>query len=158
VREKLKMTNPKKKAERLPEYILKLCRQFRKNPTDTEAWLWQCLRKHQLGSKFRRQHPIGRYIADFYCNEYQLIIEIDGGIHLKKDQKLYDDSRQENLEAQGYRVMRFTTREVENNPQEILEKISKALSPNPLVDKPSPPSPLPRGEGIKGGQSFLPSN
>jgi very-short-patch-repair endonuclease len=124
-------TKPKKEVGRLPEYILKLCRQFRKNPTNTEAWMWQCLRNYQLGPKFRRQHPIGRYIADFYCNEYQLIIEIDGGIHLKKEHQLYDLSRQEDLEARSYRIMRFTTFEIEKNPQKVVTKIRDTLSPTP---------------------------
>lgn len=124
-------TKGQREVKRLPEYILKLCRKFRKNPTETEAWLWQCLRNHQLGAKFRRQHPIGRYIADFYCDEHKLVIEIDGGIHLKKDQKLYDASRQEDLEGQGYRIIRFTTDEVVNDPQAVLNKISNALTPIP---------------------------
>ncbi len=70
--------------------MVELCRQFRKHPTTTEEMLWQCLRNRRLqGLKFRRQHPIGRYIADFYCHEHKLVAEADGGIHMKKDQKPY---------------------------------------------------------------------
>jgi predicted helicase/very-short-patch-repair endonuclease len=122
---------------KLPEYLLNLCREFRKNPTETETMLWECLRDRRLyGYKFRRQHPIGRYIADFYCHELKLIIEVDGGIHNKKDQKLYDEARQEDLEARGYQVVRLATDEVKRDLPGALGRII-----------PSPASPLPQGEG-----------
>lgn len=123
---------------KLPEYLLELCRQFRKQPTETEAMLWAFLRNRQLhGYKFRRQHPIGRYVADFYCDELKLVIEVDGGIHMKKDQKLYDDARQESLEDQGYTVVRVKTTEVKRNPAQVLKRlIPSSLSPLPLGEGP----------------------
>jgi very-short-patch-repair endonuclease len=127
------------RKRKLPPYLLALCRQFRKKPTETEAMLWECLRNHRLhGLKFRRQHAIGRYIADFYCHEFKLVVEVDGGIHLKKNQALYDAARQEDLEAQGYTVVRLTTHEVNSDLEATLWRIL-----------PSPPSPLPVGEGSK---------
>ena len=100
--------------------------------------LWACLRDRQLhGYKFRRQHPIGRYIADFYCAELQLVIEVDGGIHMKKDQKLYDDNRQEDLESRGYKVVRLKTSDVRRNPAKVLMRLFSR-----------PVAPLPLGEGL----------
>ena len=110
--------------QKLPDYLVDLCREFRKHPTDTESMLWACLRDRQLhGFKFRRQHPIGRYIADFYCHELRLIVEVDGGIHMQKDQKLYDVARQEDLEGQGYTVVRVSTDEVKKSLRRVLGKI-----------------------------------
>lgn len=119
---------------KLPEYLLELCREFRKHPTETEAMLWDCLRDRQLcGHKFRRQHPIGRHIADFYCAELRLVIEIDGGIHMMKDQKLYDDVRQTSLEDQGYTIIRLKTSEVRRDPARVLLRLfSCPVSPRPL--------------------------
>ena len=110
--------------QKLPDYLVDLCLEFRKHPTDTESMLWACLRDRQLhGFKFRRQHPIGRYIADFYCHELRLIVEVDGGIHMQKDQKLYDVARQEDLEGQGYTVVRVSTDEVKKSLRRVLGKI-----------------------------------
>ena len=127
--------------ERIPDYVLELCREFRTNPTETEQLLWKCLRNGQIqGLRFRRQHPIGRYIADFYCHSVKLIIEIDGGIHLEADRSKYDSVRQEALESGGFRVIRFTDAEIRSNPAAVLREIARQCQP-------SPPTPLPRGEG-----------
>lgn len=113
-------------------YIVALCRQFRRHPTPTEEIVWKRVRNRQLcGLKFRRQHPIGRYIADFYCHEQRLLIEVDGGVHMKKDQQLYDAARQEDIEAQGYRILRITTKEVEQDLSGVLRKIIDTLQPPP---------------------------
>jgi very-short-patch-repair endonuclease len=110
--------------KKLPEYLLEFCRHFRKHPTATEAMLWECLRDRRLhGFKFRRQHPIGRYIADFYCEELKLIIEIDGSIHDQIDQAEYDAVRQQELEDQGCTVVRVTTDDVKNRLAEILRNL-----------------------------------
>jgi len=122
---------------KLPEYLLNLCREFRKHPTETETMLWACLRdRHLHGYKFRRQQAIGRYVADFYCHELKLVIEIDGGIHLKKDQSEYDGVRQKALEDRGYLIIRITTGEVKRNLAGVLRRLI-----------PSPLTPLPLGEG-----------
>jgi very-short-patch-repair endonuclease len=107
--------------KRLPDYLLQLCREFRKHPTETEAMLWACLRNRLLhGYKFRRQHPIGRYIADFYCDALKLVIEVDGGIHKQSDQKRYDMIRQQEFEDQGCIVIRLSTAEVKNDLENVL--------------------------------------
>jgi very-short-patch-repair endonuclease len=130
--------------DRLPEYIVKLCRDFRKNPTEAEHMLWQCLRKRQLhGMRFRRQHPIGRYVADFYCHEQKLIVEVDGGIHCLEEQGRLDKERDSVLEAGGYRILRVTNEEVQRAIEVVLMRILDECTP-------SPPAPLPRGEGSSG--------
>ena len=71
-----------------PRYIVESARRLRRSQTGAEKVLWGCLRNRGImGAKFRRQYPIGRYIADFYCHEAHLAIELQGGIHEKKDQK-----------------------------------------------------------------------
>jgi very-short-patch-repair endonuclease len=90
-----------------------LARQLRKNATEAERWLWQHLRLRQMGQfKFRRQHPIGRYIVDFICIEAKLIVEIDGGQHNEVDGCQSDAVRTAWLEKQGFKVLRFWNDEV----------------------------------------------
>ena len=101
---------------------------LKKVQTEAESFLWQRLRNRKLnGFKFRRQHPIDRYIADFYCHETKLIIEVDGEIHLNNDQIVYDKIRTEELESLGLRVIRFTNRQVLDKIDHVLQEISKNL-------------------------------
>lgn len=93
----------------------------RKNPTEAEHVLWQCLRKKGLGVKFRRQHAIDQFIADFACHEEQLVIEVDGGYHDDPIQREDDLRRSQLLAALGYRVLRFSN-------DEILFDIEKVLT------------------------------
>ena len=79
-----------------------------KHPTEEEEFLWDFVRKNQLGAKFRKQHPIAQYIVDFYCHRFQLAVELDGDYHLDREQKQKDIQRQNNLEEKGIRVIRFT--------------------------------------------------
>ena len=95
----------------------------RKNPTDAEELLWQCIRDRQLGLKFRRQHAIGDYIADFICLEISLIIEVDGEYHDSKEQQEKDSIRTEYLNEQGFYVLRFTNKEVINQTEWVLKSI-----------------------------------
>jgi very-short-patch-repair endonuclease len=91
-----------------PRYVVGLARQNRRNPTPTEKELWEYLRKRKLGGyKIRRQHPLGRYIADFYCAQVKVIFEIDGKIHDEIDVKEYDEIRQREIESRGLRVVRI---------------------------------------------------
>jgi very-short-patch-repair endonuclease len=100
-------------------------KELRKNMTPAECILWERLRDRMLaGNKFRRQHPIGAYIIDFYCAEARLVIEIDGGIHL--GQVDADANRSRELEAQGYRVIRFTNEQIETNLELVLSSIQTA--------------------------------
>jgi very-short-patch-repair endonuclease len=91
-----------------------LSRNFRKRQTDAESLLWRHLRGKQVeGFRFRRQHPIGRYIVDFVCLEERLILEIDGGQHdIEKDK---DQERTNWLVTEGYRVLRFWNNDVLTN-------------------------------------------
>ena len=95
----------------------------RKNPTDAETLLWQCIRDRQLGLKFRRQHAIGDYIADFICLEISLIIEVDGKYHNIEEQQEKDRIRTEFLNEQGFYVLRFTNEEVINRTEWVLKSI-----------------------------------
>ena len=88
-----------------------IARDMRKNPTEAERTLWVHLRYRQMNShKFRRQHPMGRYIVDFVCLEKRLVIEIDGCQH--SDRTAYDSVRSDWLESQGFQVLRFWNNQV----------------------------------------------
>ena len=95
----------------------------RKTPTDAETLLWQCIRDRQLGLKFRRQHAIGDYIADFICLEISLIIEVDGEYHNSEEQQKKDTIRTKYLNEQGFYVLRFTNNEVINQTEWVLKSI-----------------------------------
>jgi very-short-patch-repair endonuclease len=102
-------------------------RELRKNMTSTEKTLWQKLRKNQVkGLRFRRQHPIDIYIADFYCHKAKLVIEIDGKIH--NQQKEEDDSRTEEINKFGIKVIRFTNEDVLKDIDKVLNNIYEKLS------------------------------
>ncbi|MDQ2962920.1 MAG: endonuclease domain-containing protein [Pseudomonadota bacterium] len=119
-------------------------RELRRKETDAEHTLWRHLRDRQLdGCKFRRQHPIGPYIADFACPERLLIVELDGGQHAERGQ--YDKARTRYLGDHGWRVVRFWDNEALLQTDSVLERILSIL-----CNHPSPqPSPRKRGEGDK---------
>jgi len=99
---------------------------LRKEMTDAEKILWKHLHKgNQNGMYFRRQHPFGIYILDFYCFEANLAIEVDGKIHLK--QKEYDFERTKDLEASGLIVLRFENEDIVNRIDWVLELINTFL-------------------------------
>jgi very-short-patch-repair endonuclease len=101
-------------------------RNLRRNVTDAERRLWSRLRRNQLnGHHFRRQVPIGRYVADFVCAQKKLIIEVDGGQHAV--QKAADEIRTRYLEDRGYRVLRFWNNDVLGNTDGVVETILAAL-------------------------------
>nr|MBF0223079.1 endonuclease domain-containing protein [Desulfobulbaceae bacterium] len=92
--------------------------------TDTEQLLWQCLRRSQLGGfKFRRQHPIGKFIVDFFCVSSKLAVELDGGQHGDYHIEAYDSKRTLWLNSKGIRVLRFWNNEILQNLPEVLAKI-----------------------------------
>ncbi|MBL8130390.1 MAG: DUF559 domain-containing protein, partial [Anaerolineae bacterium] len=110
------------------EKIKPLARQMRREPTEAESILWQALRGRQLGSyKFRRQHPIDRFIVDFYCAEAHLVIEVDGEIHDYSADE--DAARQEFIESRGLRVLRFKNQQVQGDLPSVLTAIHAALPP-----------------------------
>lgn len=124
-------------------------KRLRRSMTDAETLLWAALRSRPVGAKFRRQQPIGAFIADFACHEPKLIIEVDGGQHSESET---DGLRGAWLEEQGYRILRFWNHDVLNNLQGALETISAALNtPHPpIASQWAPPSPS-RGEGKTDG-------
>jgi very-short-patch-repair endonuclease len=92
-------------------------KRLRASSTSAEEALWKRLRDRQfLGLKFRRQVPIGPYIADFYCHDRRLVLELDGGVHEDERQKVHDENRDANLTALGYRILRFTNDEILRAP------------------------------------------
>lgn len=101
---------------------------MRNNPTEAERCLWQWLKGGFYGRRFRRQHIIADYIADFACLESKLIIEIDGGYHKQKDQQELDTMRTQRLEQLGYKLLRFTNEEVIANPQTVTNTIKDSLT------------------------------
>ncbi|HTP09297.1 MAG TPA: endonuclease domain-containing protein [Anaerolineae bacterium] len=95
-----------------------------------EVRLWAALRNRQLaGLKFRRQHPYGQFILDFFCVEHQLAIEVDGGVHLSAEQAARDSERSEFLGQRGVRVLRFTNDEIDQHLPDVLRKIVEAAAP-----------------------------
>jgi len=123
--------------------------------TDAERALWRLLRARQLsGYKFRRQQPIDRYIVDFVCLAYRLIIEVDGGQHATNI--AYDEPRIRYLESAGFQVLRFWNNEVLENSEGVCLKILEALAAAlTLPTLRAGPLPLPRGE--KDDAAFLAS-
>jgi cyclase len=83
-------------------------KRLRYNLTAAESLLWNHLKSDYFKVKFRRQHPLGQYIADFYCHQHKLVIEVDGGIHSLPEIALNDLERQRYLESAGLKVLRFT--------------------------------------------------
>ena len=107
-----------------PPYVVELARECRKKPTEAEKILWQALRGRQLDDmRFYRQRPILRYVADFYCHTARLVVEVDGGIHDKTDQRHYDEERNKTFKAMGLNVLRVSNDDVLHNLQGVLEQI-----------------------------------
>lgn len=103
-------------------------KQLRSNMTDAEKVLWEELRKNKLeGYKFRRQHPLQNYVADFYCHAIRLVIEVDGDNHLTKEQIKIDKERTEILNSNGIDIIRFTNKEVIEELDEVIKKIKKEI-------------------------------
>jgi len=108
--------------------IFERAKELRGKMTETEKLLWKKLSKNQLGCKFRRQHPISYYIADFYCHEHKLIIEVDGNIHLGNNQKFLDSERTRDLQELGLTIIRFTNNQVINQIDFVIESINYELT------------------------------
>jgi very-short-patch-repair endonuclease len=99
--------------------------EMRENPTEAERILWEELRAGKLGVKFRRQHIIDRFIVDFYCIKNGLVIELDGDIH--KFQKERGFEREKILEGLGCTILRFKNEEIEENVENVLDKIIETI-------------------------------
>ena len=107
-------------------------RSLRKKMSDGERKLWRALRARQVdGLRFRRQHPIGRYVADFVCLEKRLVVEVDGGHHTQDAQMAHDAKRDRWLDAEGYRVLRIPSAEVFGNLSGVVDTIWAELQELP---------------------------
>ena len=122
-----------------PQSLLEHARTMRRTATPAERKLWQGLRKHQLnGLKFRRQMPLGWYIADFYCAAARLVVEVDGVSHIELATEAIRDVW---MEKQCIRILRFSNFEVLSNLEGVLIAIQQVACSTPS------PNPLPQGEG-----------
>jgi len=109
--------------------IYEHAKMLRQTETNAEKLLWQELRNKKLnGLKFRRQHPIDKWIADFYCHEKKLVIELDGEIHNDFEARERDEGRTYELEQLGITVVRFTNDEIINNIEKALETINETVN------------------------------
>jgi len=108
--------------------IFKNACELRKEMTPAEKVLWNRLNKSQLGVRFKAQHPIDIFIADFYCHKCKLIVEVDGEIHLS--QKEADENRTAELERFELTVIRFTNDEVFNDIEKVVDEIKKFIEIN----------------------------
>lgn len=107
-------------------------RELRKNANAAEVRMWSILRaKRMSGFKFRRQHALGQYIADFICLRARLVIEVDGDTHGNDEREALDAKRTEDIERVGYRVIRFWNHEVLEATDDVAAAILNALSPHP---------------------------
>ena len=114
-----------KKQGHTPAVIRQRARELRRQMTPAEELLWNRLRNRQLdGLKFRRQHPIGPFIADFYCAAHRLVVEVDGEIHGRRGE--HDRARTEQFERFGYRVIRFRNEQVFGDIEGVLNAIRAA--------------------------------
>jgi len=107
--------------------IFQRAKELRNRLTDAERVLWMHLRTKPKGYKFRRQHPAGNYILDFYCHALKLAIEADGDIHTKEKVQDADRERQKNLESEGIYVIRFTNKEILMNMKSVTEQINATI-------------------------------
>lgn len=116
--------------------IFDFARRNREKPTKEEEILWLILKDRKVeGQKFRRQHPIGRFILDFYCHALKLAIEIDGMYHQDIVQKEYDKNRTELLENEGITVIRFDNQELTNNIETVINRIKDCILSLALVQQ-----------------------
>ena len=121
-------------------------RHLRQTQNTYEELLWQILRnRRRCNKKFRRQHPIGIYVAEFYCAEEKLVI--DGRDHFTEQGRIYDEARDRFMHLQGIRVLRFTGKQVETETELVLAQIDLALRSASQAPHPPPPSHRVQGEG-----------
>jgi very-short-patch-repair endonuclease len=107
---------------------LRTAAMLRKNMTLSEILLWKKLKDRKIfNTKFRKQHPIGMFIVDFYCHEYKLVIEVDGEVHNNKESNEYDSNKTAELNRFGLKVIRFTNDEVIYNINSVITTIQRAI-------------------------------
>src|SRR5215471_13139301 len=104
--------------------LIEFARRMRREPTPAEEAMWRLLRNRQLaGYKFRRQHPVGLYIADFYAPSAALVVDLDGHTHTSEEGIEHDRIRHAYLESLGLAVVRFWNFEVKENPDGVLNRV-----------------------------------
>src|SRR5690349_24729891 len=121
----------------------RVARDLRSQQTRAEDEIWKLLRgRRLLGLKFRRQFPVGVFVADFCCYDKKLIVELDGEVHSAPPQIAHDQNRDTYLESLGYRILRFPNHLVYEDPELVLEQIARAAGLSyRLADSPCSPSP-----------------
>jgi very-short-patch-repair endonuclease len=103
--------------------------------TVSERLLWERVRDRRFGGwKFRRQHAIGPYVVDFFCEELALVVEVDGGVHEDPVQRERDAGRQAVLEGRGLRFVRIEASALEADPDGVVARLGAALTPDPSPD------------------------
>jgi very-short-patch-repair endonuclease len=143
------------KLPRPSQELIEIARELRKKATTAEDLLWQILRNRQLlGRKFRRQHPIGQFIADFFCDDARLVIELDGSIHQETSQQERDRAREQALQQHGFYIMRFANAQVLETPEEVIKKISDYVQAHSF-EQPVTPPPHTLVERGQGGEGIL---
>lgn len=117
-------------------FLIELARNLRKKQTKSEILLREILRNKQVNNlKFRRQHPIWNYIADFYCAEENIVIELDGSIHNTENQKKYDQQRDLIMRQNNINVIRFTNEDIFKKTEEVIQTIINISNRSPLSTK-----------------------
>jgi len=112
----------------MKNYLTKYAKKLRQDSTDAENKLWYFLKAKQLnGLKFRRQQPIGKYIVDFVCFSKKIVIELDGGQHDEIQNLEKDQLRDQWLNSQGYKVLRFWNHDVQENIEGVYDEIEKEV-------------------------------
>ncbi len=106
---------------------LQRARELRKEMTPEERLLWEAVRRNQLGVHFRRQQIIQGFIVDFYCHAARLVIEVDGAVHKKIDQRDSDAARERVLREAGLRVVRFKNRAIRRDLQSVISQIRRRI-------------------------------
>ena len=122
--------NPYKKGgmfDGASHLIFEMAKGLRKNMTESEKILWFHLKQSPEEFKFRRQHPLGIYIADFYCHKAKLVIELDGNVHDDADVKNNDEIRQRSIEDGGIKVVRFKNERIYKELETVLKEIKSHL-------------------------------
>ncbi|MEZ4553756.1 MAG: endonuclease domain-containing protein [Dehalococcoidia bacterium] len=110
---------------------VRAARQLRRPLTPTERLLWEHLRDRRLdGLKFRRQHPVGPFVLDFYCVELRLAIEVDGGVHSTEEQAHHDADRQAVLEEAGIRFIRIPAADIEADLEAVITRLLIHMQPD----------------------------
>ncbi len=109
------------------ELLKESARKNRLNPTIAETILWQHIRENALGTKFFRLYIIADYIVDFLSLQHKLVIEVDGAYHSEREQQIYDESRTKRLQDLGFKVIRFSNDDVQNQIESVITIIKKHL-------------------------------